>query len=94
LPYGHSTQVFVHHRNPVFDGNPDFQEIRLQPNAATNVRMPLEPGSALEAKLVTLLQTARVKANEDGSLSNQVWAPHASDLKWLVERIQDRKSKW
>jgi hypothetical protein len=94
LPGCRSMVVFVPHRNPELGGNPDFQEIYLGPNDEAKRQVRVEPGSALETRLLTLLRTATAKTNAATSLTNWPWAPTTKDLKWLAERIQDRKSKW
>jgi hypothetical protein len=94
LPYWHSMVVFVSHRNADFGGNRDYQEIRLGPSEKSMRDLTLEPGSVLETKLVALLRTAKVKSGRGRNLSNRVWAPTPDDLKWIIERIQDRKSAW
>jgi len=93
LPGWRSMVVFVPHRNAAFDGNPNFQEIWLGPNTTAMRQVCLEPGSALERHLLTLLRTASVKENRKASLTN--WpSPTPKDLQWLTARIEDRKSKW
>ena len=94
LPGWRSMIVFVPHRNVALGGNPDFQEIWLGPNKAAMRQVCLEPGSALETHLLTLLRTASVKENQEASSTNWPWTPTPKDLKWLATRIQDRRSKW
>jgi hypothetical protein len=86
--------VFVPHRNPELGGNPDFQEIYLGSNDEAKRQVRVEPGSRLETRLLTLLRTASAKTTAETSPTNWPWAPTTKDLKWLAERIQDRKSKW
>jgi hypothetical protein len=94
LPGWPSMVVFVPHRNPELGGNPDFQEIYLGPNDEAKRQVRVEPGSGLETRLLILLRTATAKTNAETSPTNWPWAPTTKDLKWLAERIQDRKSKW
>jgi hypothetical protein len=93
LPGSHSMVVFVPHRITTFGGNSDFQEIWLG-NDAEMQQTLLIPGSALETRLLALLQTATVKANRGTIPTNWPWTPTPGELKWLATRIQDRKSKW
>ncbi len=93
LPGSHSMVVFVPHRNAAFDGNPDFQEIWLGDDAEMRQTL-LKSSSALETRLLTLLQTATIKTNPGATLTNWPWTPTPGELKWLATRIQDRKSKW
>lgn len=92
LPGWRTMVVLAPHRNEAFGGNPDFQEIWLGPDEETKRQVCLKPGSALEAHLLTLVRTASV--NQEPSSTNRFWRPTLYELKWLAERIQDRKSKW
>lgn len=94
LPSSRHMVIFVPQRHPEFGGNPDFQEIWLGPNKEGMHQVCLKPASALEARLLALLQTATVTTNTRASPTNWPWTPTPRELKWLAERIQDRKSKW
>lgn len=94
LPYWHTAVVFVPHRNPGLGGNPGFQEVWIRPDEYSRDGFQLEAGSELEAHVVSLLRTAAVAAPRPGSPEDRVWEPTPDDLKWLVERIQNRRSKW
>jgi hypothetical protein len=72
-------------------GNPDFQEIWLDRHGGFNPHIDVPPGSELESKLVVLLRTATVRTNVAERFSAP---PRAERLRWVIERIRDRKTKW
>jgi len=75
-------------------GNPDFQEIWLDHNLIFTSHIDLEPGSELESKLIALLRAATVNANTSERFSFPPQSPRPERLSWVIERIQDRKTKW
>ena len=81
--------LLVRHRNFT---NADFQEIWLDRNPGFGTHTDVQPGSALEVKLIQLLQTATINTNAD--LQFITHPPSLDHLKWVTKRIQDRKSKW
>ena len=92
LPHNRSMQVQVVHRRPDFGGNPEFQEIRLYRFAGPDRCINLQRGSALEAKVLALLRAADISTN--GAADGFPTQPTAERLRWLIERILDRKTKW
>jgi hypothetical protein len=91
MPGKRYLMVLVLHRGSVEDGgNPDFQEIRISGYRSRREKVvPAE--SPLEQKLVALSRTATINANEGRHYSTR---PRPESLQWIIERIQDRKSKW
>ncbi len=92
LPHNRSMQVEVVHRRPDYGGNPEFQEIRLYRFAGPDRCINLQPGSVLEAKVLALLRAADIGTN--GAADGLPTQPTAERLRWLSERILDRKTKW
>jgi len=92
LPHGQPMVLLVRHRDARKGGNPEFQEIWLDRIGGFETYVDVRPSSPLETKLVTLLQVATVRPNT--RFSEPPNAPNAEQLKWVVDRIQDRKSKW
>jgi hypothetical protein len=89
LPHNRSLVIQVLHRRADLGGNAEFQEIRI--DRLTKPYIDVRPRSALEAKLLALLQTARIDTNATPSYAT---LPSPERLQWLCERIRDRKAKW
>jgi hypothetical protein len=81
--------LVVHRRPKEEGGNPDFQEIRVTGYRGSRAEVPAE--SPLERKLIELLRTAVIKTNDVPKYSE---SPKPERLLWIVQRIQDRRSKW
>ncbi len=81
----------VLHRQAVLGGNPNFQEIRIDRYGGFALYVDVKVGSKLEKKLLDLLQTATVNTNR---ADNYIRPPKSENLKWIVQRIQDRRSGW
>jgi hypothetical protein len=93
LPHKRSMAVQVVHRHTGMGGNPDFQEIRLDRFGAMSPYIDLRPGSPLEAKLLSLLQNAGIDTNA-AAPDAEFTSPRPERLRWLMDRIRDRKAKW
>ena len=91
LPHKRSLAIQVLHRRADLGGNAEFQEIRIDRLGAMNPYIDVRPGSALEEKLLMLLQSATIDTNATPSYAS---LPSPPRLQWLCERIRDRKSKW
>ena len=90
LPYRQPMALLVRNRQERM-GNPDFQEIWLDGHGGFNPHVDVQPGSELESKLVALLRTATLRTNAADRYSAP---PRAERLIWVIERIQDRETKW
>ncbi len=86
--------LLVRQRNPAFGGNPDFQEIWLDRTGGFGTYTDVRPGSALESKVIQLLSTASLRTNANETFVDPANPPNLERLKWVIERIKDRKSKW
>jgi hypothetical protein len=93
LPHKRSVAIQVLHRRADMGGNPDFQEIRIDRLGAMNPYIDLRPGSPLESHLLSLLQTARTDTNA-AVPHTEFTFPRPERLRWLMDRIRDRKAKW
>ena len=91
LPRRHQMALKVRHRRPDMGGNANFQEIWLDSSGGMNPHLDLQPGSQLESKILTLLESATCKAN---AREDFMTPPTQERLRWVVERIRDRKSVW
>jgi len=91
LKNGGGMVLQVCHRDPRFGGNPDFQEIWVSADARFKTYIPVAPGSALERKIVSLLGSATCASKPEASLREP---PRPEALRWAIERIEDRKTKW
>jgi len=84
--------LMVRHRNPALGGNADFQEIWLDRGGGFGTHTDVQPASALEAKLLLLLQAATIGTNAELHVTTK---PASLDhLKWVTERMTDRRAKW
>lgn len=92
LPHRRGLAIQVLHRHDFLGGNPKFQEIRLDRSGAMKAYIDLRPGSELETKLLSLLETAT--CDNKGRPAYGWQLPTPERLKWLRERIRDRTSKW
>ena len=81
--------VLIRHRNPDFDGYPDAQEIGLWRRGQDY--FVLVPQSPSEQRLLALLQSASVNTNRWGGTPD---CPSQDRLRWIINRIRDRKSPW
>jgi hypothetical protein len=81
--------LLVHRRPKEEGGNPDFQEIRVVGYRGTKTEVAAE--SPLERKLIELLRAASINTNDAPRYSEP---PKPERLLWIVQRMQDRKSKW
>jgi hypothetical protein len=81
--------LVVHRRAKEDGGNPDFQEIRVTGYRGSRADVPAE--SPLETKLIELLRTAVIKTNDVPKYSEP---PKPERLLWIVQRMQNRRSKW
>jgi len=93
LPHKRSMAIQVVHRRAEMGGNPDFQEIRLDRLGGMNPYIDLRPGSPLEAKVLSLLQSAGIYTNAAAS-HPEFTSPKPERLRWLTERIVDSKTIW
>lgn len=91
LSYGRPMALLVRHRLAGFGANPEFQEIWLDRSNAFITHIEIQPGSELERKLVGLLRTATPKTS---AAETFMTPPRPERLAWVIERIQDRKTKW
>jgi hypothetical protein len=91
LPHSQPMALLVRHRDPRFGANPEFQEIWLDRYGGFNPHIDVSPATPLESKLVGLLLSATIKTNA----GEHGWEPpNPERLKWIIQRIQDRKSPW
>ncbi len=84
--------LMVRHRNAALGGNADFQEIWLDRGGGFATHTDVQAGSPLETKVLRFLGTATINTNADLHIIT-----HPADLdhlKWVVERMKDRNSKW
>jgi hypothetical protein len=82
----------VVHRSAVHPGGrPDFQQIRIRGYGAARNAVDVRAESPLEQKLIALLRTATINTNEGQTYSEPA---KPERLLWIIERMQDRTSKW
>ena len=90
LPCGSHMTVSALHRTDKFEGeHPEPQGIWLEQKGARPTQ--LQPGTAVETKLVILLRHAKMRTDVSEQHDSP---PRPARLEWLIERIEDRESAW
>lgn len=81
--------VMVRHRSAEFGASSGFQEIRLW--RREQEYLVLEAQSQSEQHLLRLLGSASINTNRWSGTPSR---PSDERLRWLINRIQNRKSQW